>query len=67
MQDKICIQWDWKESPDLEKLKKMEELGVFVYEDPTMDGSDSYSFIFSTKKLTPDEIKEFGKKVNGDN
>lgn len=54
----VFLNWDWKESPDLDKLAKLKDLGVFVYEDPALEGSDSFGFIFSNKELTKKEVKD---------
>lgn len=56
------ISWDWKESPTLDELNKsLNKLGVFVYEDPSLDGSDSLGYIFSNKKLTDKELNEISE------
>lgn len=62
---KVHICWDWKDQPSLEKLKTLEQLGIFVYQDPTMEDADSYNYIFSNEKLTPEQLEEFAKKENG--
>ena len=57
------ISWDWKHCPDLEELQEaLESLGVFVYEDPVMDGSDQYGYIFSNENLTKEELEEIGER-----
>lgn len=55
----VVISWDWKEQPDLKDLKKVAELfGGHVYEDPVLEGTDSYGFVFSKTPLTRDELKQ---------
>jgi len=49
---------DWKEQPGLDDLRDaLKPLGIFVYEHPFCEGTDSYGFIFSKVKLTKKQIK----------
>ena len=60
----IC--WDWNEPVPIDNIIGiLESLGISVYEDPTMDGSTCYSYIFSNEKLTADEIRNISKKYHG--
>lgn len=39
-------------------IRAIEMLGGNVYESPRCQGSDTYGFIVSKKKLTPEQLKE---------
>lgn len=53
--------WDWKAGPSLADLRAaLEPLGVFVYEDPSLEGSDSYGYIFSNSPLTDEMLNVIG-------
>lgn len=53
--------WDWKQPPDLSKLRQaLEPLGIYVYEDPFWDGSDAFGFIFSQIALDQDDVDRIG-------
>jgi hypothetical protein len=52
--------YDWKERPSVEDLRSaLEPLGVHVYDDPSMEASDSYGFVFSNEPMTRQEIEAF--------
>lgn len=54
--------WDYKESPDLEKLRAaLGPLGIHVYEDPFWKDSDQYGFIFSRDELGKEQLAAIGK------
>jgi hypothetical protein len=56
------ISWDWKWHPDLGDLRKtLKPFGIHVYEDPIFQGSDTYGFIFSNKKLTKKDLNKYEK------
>jgi hypothetical protein len=62
----VAISWDWKEQAELRHLEKVAKLlGGYVYEDPALEGSDSYGFIFSKEPLTKEELKKVSDKENG--
>lgn len=61
-QDKMIMTWDWKDQPD---LKQLEAIGVYVYDDPACEGSDCMGYIFSTKKMTKEEVKKYSDEQNG--
>ncbi len=51
--------YDWKERPETEELKReLRKFGVFVYDSPGCEGTDSYGFVFSNKKLTKEELRK---------
>lgn len=53
------IGWDWKSSPTKEQLENtLKPFGLYVYDDPTFEGTDWFGYIISNKKLTPAELKE---------
>lgn len=55
--------WDFKSRPELEELQEaLEPLGVFVFEDPYTEGSDSLGYIFSNENLTEEELEEIGER-----
>lgn len=57
--------WDWKSCPVLEELREtLAPFGIRVYEDPMVEGSDYYGFIFSDRDLSPKEIREASEEYN---
>jgi len=53
------IGWDWKGQPSLEELQSaLKPFGLYVYDDPTSEGTDWFGYIISNKKLTTAELKE---------
>lgn len=51
--------YDWKERPETDELRRtLRKFGVFVYDSPGCEGTDSYGFVFSNKKLTRKELRE---------
>lgn len=60
------INFDWKSQPSPKEWQAaLAPFGVFVYQDPDCEGSDSYGYIFSNKKLTREEIAEATSKHYG--
>ena len=57
--------WDWKEKPYEELEEILEELGVFMYNTPSQDGSDQYGFIFSDKPLTEEDVERIDNEELG--
>ena len=54
------LSWDWKESVDVDELaRKLKPYGVYVYDDPRMEGSDCYGIILSPKEMTAEELANF--------
>ena len=51
---------DWKDTDGLIQGFKeiLENFNLHMYDMPSLDGSDTYGFIISSKKLTQKEIKE---------
>ena len=58
--DSVSISWDWKEEADFIELeKKLKEIGIFVYEDPRLEGADQIGYIFSKRELSKDELENY--------
>ncbi len=55
----LILMHDWKGHLDLEQLKELEKLGIYVYEDPLCYGTDTYGFIFSKTPLTDEDLKKY--------
>lgn len=55
---KTLITADWKDTEDLVDgfIEVIKKLGGYVYQDPTCEGSDTYGFIVSDKKLKKKDI-----------
>jgi hypothetical protein len=61
------LSWDWKGSPELEDLQDaLAPFGVRVYEDPALDGTDSFGYVFSSEPLSRDRLKEISTEDDGD-
>ena len=64
VQSKVALKhtqgsWDWKDHPSLEDFQDLlKPFGIVVIDHPALDGSDSYGFIFSNRKLTKKEMDE---------
>ena len=59
MDRQMFIQADWKDVNGLIEgfIEALENFGLFIYEHPDMEGSDTYGFIVSNEKLN-------GKQIN---
>ena len=50
----------------LEELKKaLKKFGINMYEDPSVEGSDSYQFYLTKEKLTKKQLNEISDKDSG--
>ena len=58
MKPQMFVQTDWKDTARLieEFIEAIENFGLFVYDDPDAQGSDSYGFIISHEQLTDAQI-----------
>lgn len=51
--------WDWKSRPSSEELvETLKPFGLFVYEDPSCEGTDGYGYFVSSEKLSPEDLNE---------
>lgn len=51
------VSFDWKVTPGSDDLTKaLAPFGVFVYDDPSCEGTDSYGFVFSDRPLTDTDL-----------
>ena len=68
--------WAWKESPDevvkdtivaINQLLKDRNLHIAIHSisDPMLEGSDTYGYMFSTRKMTKKQAKKISKKEWG--
>ena len=68
--------WDWKESPDevveytikaINQLLKDRNLHISIHSisDPMLEGSDTYGYIFSTRKMTKKQARKISKEEWG--
>jgi hypothetical protein len=61
------VSWDWKEQPDVDMLSLvLNPLGVYVYDDPIMVGSDQIGFIFSKKPLSSENLAKIEADFEAD-
>lgn len=51
---------DWKDINGMieEFEKALTALGLHIYDDPVMEGSDTYGFYISNQELTPEQIQD---------
>ena len=62
------ISYDWKESPSdvLDDLTPfLKQLGVYVSEDPSCVGTDSFGYILSSKPLKVKDYRKHCRKLYG--
>lgn len=55
------VAWDWKASGEeiAEELEKaLAKFGLVLTEHPATEGSDTYGYIISNRKLNKEELKE---------
>jgi hypothetical protein len=53
------ISWDWKTGPSREDLEAaLKPFGILVYQDPTLVGSDCFSYILTNEPLTLADLRE---------
>lgn len=55
------ISYDWKESPIKEFERALKAFGIYMYPDPCFEGTDTYAFILSEKKLTKKQIEKLSE------
>lgn len=63
MKRQMFVQADWK---DINRLiegfeEALENFGLFMYDDPDMEGGDEYAFIISNERLTDKQIAKLCK------
>ena len=58
---------DWKDIDGLADAFKeaLSILGIYMYDDPSTEGSDWYGFILSKRKLSKDELKSIVRDLSG--
>lgn len=58
---------DYKDAAGLaeEVQKAMNNLGIFCYEDPNMEGSDIIGLIFSKRSLSEEELQAASDEAHG--
>jgi hypothetical protein len=56
------LSWDWKSGPHPDDLvAALKPFGLIVYQDPGLEGSDSFGFIISDRELPPDELEDISE------
>ena len=60
MKRQMFVSADWKDIVGLldDFEKALENFGLFMYDDPDMEGSDHYAFVISNEQLTDDQINK---------
>lgn len=59
----ITQSFDWKEAASVEELQEaLKPFGIHVYDDPMLDGTDSYGFVFSDHKLSKAELNKIANR-----
>jgi len=55
---------DWKDMNGLINgfEKAIEHFGLFIYEDPQTEGTDTYGFIITDKELNVGELQQLSEK-----
>lgn len=56
------IYLDWKEFSDeafKDFQRKLKKLGIYMYEDPTCEGSDTYGIILAYNGITKQQLKDY--------
>jgi len=53
---------DWKRGPELSDLQSaLKPFGIFVYEDPSSEGSDWFGYILSNQEMTRPECEKLAE------
>lgn len=59
------ISWDYKSEPTFEELESsLAPFGIYVYEDPLFEGTDTYGYILSNEPLSKGELKDIGNRYD---
>lgn len=63
MESQMFVSADWKDINRLinEFEKALKNFGLFMYDDPDMDGTDMYAFVISNEKLTDAQVTKLCK------
>lgn len=77
LDDVVSVTFDWKEDPGSVTGEIIEAVNVLlkrrnadfeinIYDDPVIEGSDSYGYILSTDPLTKRTVKKLSKEGWGE-
>ena len=64
MKSHVFVNADYKDMVGLieEIEEQLENFGLFVYDDPAMEGSDMYGLIISNQKLSEKKLQDLSDK-----
>jgi hypothetical protein len=59
------VAWEPGQDPTYELKEALKNFGVYVYKDSALEDMGVYSYVFSDKKLTPDEVEKIAEEFWG--